>query len=70
VGPAAHACSGLQPSDGCFDTCSPGSWDRRIRRSRKVYAHLFDAERHADRAPQQLEVDYGRMIERRTTTIV
>jgi integrase len=31
----------------------------------KVYAHLFDAERHADRARKQLDAEYGRLIARR-----
>ena len=31
----------------------------------KVYAHLFDAERHADRARTQLEAEYGGLIARR-----
>jgi integrase len=30
----------------------------------KVYAHLFDAERHADRAREQLEADYGALVSR------
>ena len=28
----------------------------------KVYAHLFDAERHADAAQRQLEAEYGPLI--------
>jgi len=31
----------------------------------KVYAHLFDAERHVDRARTQLEAGYGGLIARR-----
>ena len=32
----------------------------------KVYAHLVDAERHADRAREQLEAEYGGLVARRT----
>jgi integrase len=28
----------------------------------KVYAHLFDAERHAARAREGLEADYGALL--------
>ena len=28
----------------------------------KVYAHLFDAERHADKARAKLEADYGALL--------
>ena len=31
----------------------------------KVYAHLFDAERHADKAREQLEADYGSIVRSR-----
>jgi integrase len=31
----------------------------------KVYAHLFDAERHADQARSRLEADYGSLLTRR-----
>ncbi len=32
----------------------------------KVYAHLFDAERHADRAREQLEAEYGGLFRARS----
>jgi integrase len=28
----------------------------------RVYAHLFDAERHAAKARKRLEADYGRIL--------
>jgi len=31
----------------------------------KVYAHLFDAARHAREAREQLELDYGPMLAKR-----
>ena len=30
----------------------------------KVYAHLFDTERHADEARARLEADYGSLLTR------
>lgn len=29
----------------------------------KVYAHLFDAERHARAAREQMEADYGSLLQ-------